>query len=268
MEKTNWKKVPGEALSLFLDGKTHVCSIEDIIIEENAIERLPEILGRHDYKKLCIVCDINTKKVAGDKVCAVLDETAYTYQTIVFQDRELVPDEEAVTYFLTEIDRDCDLIIGVGSGTINDLCRFISYKMNLDYYIVGTAPSMDGYASNVSPLIIKHLKTTYEAHTAQSDHRRPGYSGSGTFIHDRGRCRRYPGKICMPDRLAACPYHEWGILLSGNGRYGERIYPEGSGQCKKSGRKRQRGRCSHYGRACSERYCHELYRQFQAGVRQ
>lgn len=59
------------------------------------------------------------------------------------------------------------MIIGVGSGTINDLCRFISYKMNLDYYIVGTAPSMDGYASNVSPLIIKHLKTTYEAHTAK-----------------------------------------------------------------------------------------------------
>jgi len=26
---------------------------------------------------------------------------------------------------------------------------------------------MDGYASNVSPLIIKHLKTTYEAHTAK-----------------------------------------------------------------------------------------------------
>ncbi len=32
---------------------------------------------------------------------------------------------------------------------------------------MGTAPSMDGYASNVSPLIIKHLKTTYEAHTAK-----------------------------------------------------------------------------------------------------
>ena len=108
------EKIPGEAYHCSC-GKTHVCSIEDIIIEENAIERLPEILGRHDYKKLCIVCDINTKKVAGDKVCAVLDETAYTYQTIVFQDRELVPDEEAVTYFLTEIDRDCDLIIGVGS---------------------------------------------------------------------------------------------------------------------------------------------------------
>lgn len=166
MEKTNWKKYLEKPYHCSC-GKTHVCSIEDIIIEENAIERLPEILGKHDYKKLCVVSDINTQEVAGEKVCAVLDKTAIPYQTIVFQDKELVPDEEAVTYFLTEIDRDCDLIIGVGSGTINDLCRFISFKMNLDYYIVGTAPSMDGYASNVSPLIIKHLKTTYEAHTAK-----------------------------------------------------------------------------------------------------
>ena len=163
MEKTNWKKYLEKPYHCSC-GKTHVCSIEDIIIEENAIERLPEILGRHDYKKLCIVCDINTKKVAGDKVCAVLDETAYTYQTIVFQDRELVPDEEAVTYFLTEIDRDCDLIIGVGSGTINDLCRFISYKMNLDYYIVGTAPSMDGYVADGAPIISHGYKYSPVAH--------------------------------------------------------------------------------------------------------
>lgn len=30
--------------------------------------------------------------------------------------------------------------------------------------IVATAPSMDGFASNVAPLIVNHMKTTYEAH--------------------------------------------------------------------------------------------------------
>ena len=39
--------------------------------------------------------------------------------------------------------------------------------MKIDYYVVGTAPSMDGYASNVSPLIIRHLKTTYTARPAR-----------------------------------------------------------------------------------------------------
>ena len=59
------------------------------------------------------------------------------------------------------------MILAVGSGTINDLCRYISYKIKIDYYIIGTASSMDGYASNVSPLIIQHLKTTYEARPAR-----------------------------------------------------------------------------------------------------
>lgn len=143
--------------------RTHVCDIEDILIEEGAIERLPEILGRYSYRNLCIVCDVNTYRVAGEKVCTLLDKTDYAYKTVIFENEELVPDEDAITYLLTHVDTDCDLIVGVGSGTINDLCRYISYKMKVDYFIVGTAPSMDGYASNVSPLIIRHLKTTYEA---------------------------------------------------------------------------------------------------------
>ena len=86
---------------------------------------------------------------------------------IVFPYRELIPDEEALVFLFSQIPNDCDLVLAVGSGTINDLCRYVSYKMKIDYYIVGTAPSMDGYASNVSPLIIRHLKTTYEARPAR-----------------------------------------------------------------------------------------------------
>lgn len=53
--------------------------------------------------------------------------------------------------------------MAVGSGTINDISRFVSYKLKIPYIIVGTAPSMDGYASTVSPLIINGFKKTYEA---------------------------------------------------------------------------------------------------------
>jgi glycerol-1-phosphate dehydrogenase [NAD(P)+] len=64
---------------------------------------------------------------------------------------------------MVQIAPKCDLIIAVGSGTINDLCKFISYKMGIHYMIVATAPSMDGYASNVAPLIVNRLKYTFEA---------------------------------------------------------------------------------------------------------
>ncbi|MGN0398956.1 MAG: sn-glycerol-1-phosphate dehydrogenase [Blautia sp.] len=145
-------------------GRTHECDIEEIIIEEGAAKKLPEVLGRHNYRHLCVVCDKNTWEIAAHDICKNLKEEGYTYQLVKYEEEELIPDERAVFYLLANVPKVCDLIIGIGSGTINDLCRYVSFKMKLDYYIVGTAPSMDGYASNVSPLIINHLKTTYEAH--------------------------------------------------------------------------------------------------------
>ncbi len=57
-----------------------------------------------------------------------------------------------------------DLIVGVGSGTINDLCKFISFKLGLDYIIYATAPSMDGFVSIGSALMLNHVKTTVDCH--------------------------------------------------------------------------------------------------------
>lgn len=148
-------------------GKSHICDIEEIIIEEGAIRHLPQVLGKHTYKNLCVVSDIHTEQAAGLAVYEELEQAGYSFEKVVYQEEELVPDEEALIYLFTRVPNDCDLIIAVGSGTINDLCRYVSYKMKIDYYIVGTAPSMDGYASNVSPLIIRHLKTTYEARPAR-----------------------------------------------------------------------------------------------------
>ena len=32
----------------------------------------------------------------------------------------------------------------------------------MDYFVIATAPSMDGYASGAAQLIVRHMKTTYE----------------------------------------------------------------------------------------------------------
>ena len=38
-------------------------------------------------------------------------------------------------------------LIAVGSGTINDLCKFVAHKQNKPYAVFATAPSMNGYTS-------------------------------------------------------------------------------------------------------------------------
>ena len=143
-------------------GRIHKCDIRDIFIEEDAVKKLPELINKYGYKKICIVCDLNTLEAAGESVYSVLKSAGISYDKVLFEEREVVPDEDAIVHLLTGVPNDCDLLMGVGSGTINDLCRYISYKMKIDYFIVATAPSMDGYASSGSPLIVKHLKTTFD----------------------------------------------------------------------------------------------------------
>jgi glycerol-1-phosphate dehydrogenase [NAD(P)+] len=63
-------------------------------------------------------------------------------------------------------DPKCDLIIGVGSGVINDIGKILSNISGRKYIIVGTAPSMDGYASATSSMSMDGLKTSLNSRCA------------------------------------------------------------------------------------------------------
>jgi glycerol-1-phosphate dehydrogenase [NAD(P)+] len=56
--------------------------------------------------------------------------------------------------------KDCELILGFGSGTINDLCKYAAAQKNVSYSIIASALSMNGYLSkNASITISDHKKT-------------------------------------------------------------------------------------------------------------
>lgn len=167
MKKIDWNKYLN--LQYNCDcGRMHQCDIQNVVVEQGAVEKIPQILSEYGHNHVCLVCDTNTLEAGGKKVCDSLDKTKIDYNIVIFKDQELVPDEKAVAYLLTEISDKAEFIIGIGSGTINDLCKFVSFKMKLDYMIVATAPSMDGYASSGAPLIINHLKTTYNVKPPKS----------------------------------------------------------------------------------------------------
>ena len=57
-----------------------------------------------------------------------------------------------------------DLLLAIGSGVLNDICKVVSLATGVPNAVVGTAPSMDGYASNSSSMEVNKVKTTLYNH--------------------------------------------------------------------------------------------------------
>ena len=141
-------------------GRSHKCPIAHVIISDNAFESIPEITA--DYEHILLVADRNTYGVCGAEVAGKLGDRLA--DTLVYGTTEvLVPNEIALDELRSHVGETTDLIIGIGSGVINDLCKQVSFENKLPYYIVATAPSMDGYASKGSALILDGMKVTLNA---------------------------------------------------------------------------------------------------------
>ena len=144
-------------------GRTHSTDLKAIDIGQGALQRLPEILRRLGFHKAWLAADINTWKAAGKTAAEKLEAAGFACESCVLPDPALVPDEAAVGALLLHMPQDADLVLAVGAGTINDLCKYISRLRNLPYAIVATAPSMDGFVSTGAALIVNHMKVTYDA---------------------------------------------------------------------------------------------------------
>ncbi len=146
-------------------GRAHTCPIEHVIIGRDALVSLSDIT--REYKHILLVADENTYKAAGERV--VLSLGRRLENALVFPgDRVLIPNEKAIAAIEAHVTKDTDLIVGVGSGVINDLCKIVSFEHELRYDIVATAPSMDGYASVGSALILDGMKVTKNAAVPRS----------------------------------------------------------------------------------------------------
>lgn len=141
-------------------GKVHNTQVDDVIVEKGALKRVPEVISRYQAKKAFILADDNTYKAAGEKVCAVLKESGISYSKFVYQGESPEPDEFAVGSCMMHYDSSCDIIVAVGSGVINDIGKIVANVTGNPYIIVGTAPSMDGYASGTSSMAMDGLKVS------------------------------------------------------------------------------------------------------------
>ena len=140
-------------------GKAHSCPIEWVYIEKNAIKHLAQI--SEGYNNILIVADENTYGAAGEKTEKALK--GKDIKRVIFLGKAvLIPDENAINRVNEKIES-VDLIVGIGSGVIQDLCKYVSHFSKIPYVIVATAPSMDGYASTGAAMILKGMKETVKA---------------------------------------------------------------------------------------------------------
>ena len=146
-------------------GKNHTIAIDEVVVGKGVVARLPEFVKKYGQKPF-VVADINTYAAAGERVCALLQGADIAYSSFIYKDTELEPDERAVGAAFMHYDPSCDVIVGVGSGVINDICKILSNITGHPYIIVGTAPSMDGYASATSSMSRDGVKVSLNSRCA------------------------------------------------------------------------------------------------------
>ena len=155
-----------------LCGRAHKTSNKLLEISVGAIEKLSQIIA--PYSNIYVVADEDSFKAAGEAACAILDKSNKHYTKCILPAPAL-PTVENIGHILLDYYRvpplftfaqqQCfarpDLILAIGSGSINDMVRTLSIRLCLPYCILGTAPSMDGYSSNISPIIANGTKVTF-----------------------------------------------------------------------------------------------------------
>jgi glycerol-1-phosphate dehydrogenase [NAD(P)+] len=133
-------------------GRTHDVPIKKIFTGSGALSRLPEVLADFEGAHAFVVGDKNTLPLALDRTLSALEGARCTHEVYEFKcgNKHLILDEELIGRMLVHMPPETTLLIAIGSGTMNDLTRVIAAKLGIPYIIIGTAPSMDGYASSNS----------------------------------------------------------------------------------------------------------------------
>ncbi len=145
-------------------GKEHTFSSK-VLVGKGVLSEIVNVVQSYNAKKVFVIADKNTYKAAGETVVKLLENTLCV-TSYVFKADVLEPDEASVGLAVMNFRPDSDLVIGVGSGVINDISKIVASVSNKPYIIVATAPSMDGYASATSSMTMDGLKISLSSKCA------------------------------------------------------------------------------------------------------
>jgi glycerol-1-phosphate dehydrogenase [NAD(P)+] len=135
----------------------------DIVVIEDRLDGAEAglVAGLGFAGRLAVVSDQNTHDVMGTRIERALKGIA-SVESIVLDHPHA---DEANIDRLRDRLRHAEAVVAVGSGTINDLCKYVTSKDGRGYCVFGTAPSMNGYTSTTASITLPNgLKTSRPAH--------------------------------------------------------------------------------------------------------
>lgn len=132
----------------------------DIYIEAGAIQALPDVIQTHLGKRVFAIADPDTWNAANKNadVKHLIPDQLFIHS--------LPPHPKGKMELLDELAgeiKDVDGLLAIGSGTINDLVKSLSHRFDKPSVVLGTAASMNGYASSIAALMDNGLKVTVPA---------------------------------------------------------------------------------------------------------
>ena len=142
--------------------------IKEVLIEQNLVDKAFNLLDGLglSQKKILLVSDQNIYPIAKK----IIDQLSCP--SLILQTPKA--DQKTVDEIIKQA-QGYDLIVAVGSGVINDLCKVASFRLNIPYLIFGTAPSMNGYASANASIV---QGSPYLGGASSCDSRAMGVQGS------------------------------------------------------------------------------------------
>ena len=147
-------------------GKVHARALETLVVGRGVLAELPKEIVRMGCQKVFVLADAHTYTAAGARVIALLESAGISYARYVYS-QSPEPDETAVGAAVMHFDKTCDLVLAVGSGVIGDISKMLASIAGVEYAIVATAPSMDGYASATSSMTRGGLKVSIPSKSAR-----------------------------------------------------------------------------------------------------
>lgn len=147
-------------------GRTHYVPIKAVKIGPGAAGETAETVKSLGYKAPFILCDPITYKIAGKRIeddflAAGLKPTAHILTHLSF-------DEATLGEIVVNVPAECDLMVGVGTGSITDMTRYSSCRLNLPCFTVATGAPMDGFAASIGILNVNNIKKTLPAHCTEA----------------------------------------------------------------------------------------------------